>query len=139
MFNSPNKKPIASLATNPPTPTNIPTITPNAINPTKITPTTEPIKSNTKIQIIKATYGPPLGFSPNELTVRVGSPVRLEISATIDGRGCMSTIIIPGLDNRIQTLVKGQTNIFEFTPQTPGEYPITCAMGMSHRAVIIVQ
>ena len=90
-------------------------------------------------QVIKATYGPPLGFSPAELRVKAGEPVRLEITATINGRGCMNTVTIPGLDNRVQTLVKNKTNIFEFTPQTPGEYPITCAMGMTHGAVIIVQ
>lgn len=90
-------------------------------------------------QVIKATYGPPLGFSPTELIVKAGEPVRLEVTATINGRGCMNTVTIPGLDSSVQTLVKNETNIFEFTPQTPGEYPITCAMGMTHGAVIIVQ
>ena len=121
------------------------TVVTQAVKPTEITtgisPTDIPVKesnkSNSKIQIIKATYGSPFGFNPKELTVKVGSPVRLEVYASEDGRGCMSTIMVPGLDDKIQTLVKGQTNVFEFTPTTPGRYPITCAMGVPHGFLIV--
>lgn len=103
-----------------------------------VTNNVAPTISNAQTQVIKASYGPPLGFVPTQFTVKAGIPVRLEVAATENGRGCMGSITIPQLDARVQTFVKGQTNIFEFTPTTPGNFDITCAMGIPH-AIITVQ
>ncbi|MFA5828446.1 MAG: cupredoxin domain-containing protein [Candidatus Shapirobacteria bacterium] len=89
------------------------------------------------VQVVKATYGPPFGFVPIQMTVKAGQPVRLEVEATEDGRGCMGSITIPRLNNQIQSFKKGQVNVFEFTPQTPGTYPVTCAMGIPHGDIIV--
>lgn len=101
------------------------------------TPTQASSNENTAIQIIKATYGSPFGFNPTELTVKVGLPVRLEVYAAENGRGCMGSITIPAFTSEIQGFTKGQTDVFEFTPQTPGTYPITCAMGIPHGNIIV--
>lgn len=122
-FNPSPKTPAPSLASDPPssTPTPAPSLIPNPA-----------------AQIIKATYGPPLGFYPTTFTVKAGTPVRLEVTATADGRGCMGSIMIPKLaPNNIQFFAKGKTNIFEFAPQTPGEYPITCGMGIPHGFITV--
>jgi plastocyanin domain-containing protein len=55
-----------------------------------------------------------------------------------DGQGCMSTIMVPGLDNTPQLLEKGNKLTMEFTPVKTGEYKITCAMGVP-RGIIKVQ
>lgn len=97
-----------------------------------------PTLAPTPVQIIKATYGPPLGFVPTELTVKAGIPVRLEVYAAENGRGCMGSIMLPELlPGDIQWFTKGETDIFEFTPQTPGTYQITCAMGIPHGQIIV--
>ena len=63
-------------------------------------------------------------------TVSAGKPVTLEIDVKENGYGCMSTIMIPGLYERAEYLQKGKKIMMSFTPQTKGEYPITCAMGV---------
>lgn len=95
------------------------------------------LPTSTNIQVLTATFGPPLGFYPTEFTVKAGIPVRLEVYATENGRGCMGSITIPGLNNKIETFIKDQTNVFEFTPPAPGEYPIVCAMGIPHGFITV--
>jgi len=127
LFHSITKiQPVNSVPNNTPTPIPIP------VSPT---PTSTP---TSKAQIIKATYGPPFGFVPAELNVKAGIPVRLEVYAAENGRGCMGSIMLPELlPGNIQGFTKGQTNIFEFTPTTPGTYSITCAMGIPHGTIIV--
>lgn len=118
---------------NSPVPSIIPTETSPSITPTPTTP-----NPSSKTQIIKATYGSPLGFNPTELKVKSGTPVRLEVYATENGRGCMGSIMLPELlPDNIQGFTKDQTDIFEFIPQTPGTYQITCAMGIPHGQIIV--
>lgn len=132
----PTLTPTATTAPVTPTPTVSVPIT-KAPTPTSPTPTLITTKKESTIQIVKATYGPPFGFTPEEFKVKVGKPVRLEVYATENGRGCMGSIMIPDLAPVIQGFAKGQTNIFEFTPTIPGEYPITCAMGIPHGFIIV--
>ncbi len=87
------------------------------------------------VQIIKATYSE-AGFSPTRFVVKAGQPVRLEVKSEIDGFGCMGSLAIPDLSNDAQGFVKGRTNIIEVTPPSPGEYDITCAMGIPHGVIV---
>jgi plastocyanin domain-containing protein len=77
-------------------------------------------------------------ISPNTFTVESGQKVRLEINPTDSGSGCMSAIMIPGLWDKPEPLVKGKKIVMEFTPKHPGAYKITCAMGVQ-RGVINVR
>lgn len=86
-------------------------------------------------QQVKATYDDN-GFSPKRITVKAGQPVRMEVDAKVDGTGCMGSITIPGLSEDIQNFRKGKTNIFEVTPPSPGQYQITCAMGLPHGVIV---
>lgn len=82
------------------------------------------------VQILKATYTSLGDISPNKFTVKANQPVRFEIAAKDDGRGCMGSVTIPNLTKKVEVLTKGQTTTFEFTPNSTGTYNITCAMGV---------
>ncbi len=77
-------------------------------------------------------------IAPSSFTVKAGEKVRLEINPIDTASGCMSDIMIPGLVEKPQPLVKGKKVVMEFTPQKPGTYKITCAMGVQ-RGVIHVR
>jgi plastocyanin domain-containing protein len=77
-------------------------------------------------------------IAPNTFTVETGQKVRFEVNPTDTGSGCMSSIMIPGLWDKPQPLVKGKKIVMEFTPKHPGAYKITCAMGVQ-RGVINVK
>jgi len=88
-------------------------------------------------KVIKATYTN-FGFSPYQITVKKGEKVKLEIEVLVNEYGCMSTIMLPGIFEKPQTLTKGKTLIMEFTPKEVGVYQFTCAMGLPHKGEINV-
>ncbi|MEI6638225.1 MAG: hypothetical protein FDX02_04520 [Chlorobium sp.] len=77
-------------------------------------------------------------IAPSSFTVKAGEKVRLEVNPTDTATGCMSDIMVPGLVDKPQPLIKGKKVVMEFTPQKPGAYKITCAMGVP-RGVINVR
>ncbi len=90
-----------------------------------------------KVQVIKATYSVSEDVKPTKFTVKAGSPVRFDVEAKEDGRGCMGSIMIPGLDNNPQGFEKGKITTLAFTPTKPGSYTITCAMGVPRGTIIV--
>ncbi len=77
-------------------------------------------------------------YDPNQITVRVGVPVRWEI--TDQGTsGCTNAIIAPGLFNGEIRLSPGETSIKEFTVTKPGRYTFSCWMGMVEGIIEAVQ
>jgi len=90
-------------------------------------------------KLIKATYSLTKGLQPTQFILNTGQSVRFEVYAQDNGSGCMGSIMFPYLSNSIQGFVKGQTNVFEFTPDRPGEYQITCAMGIPHGTIEVKQ
>lgn len=87
-------------------------------------------------QVIKTIYTTDKDISPNAFTVRAGIPVRMEIEAKDDGYGCMGSIMVSRL-TKPELLEKGKTTVFTFTPTSPGEYPITCAMGVPRGKLVV--
>jgi plastocyanin domain-containing protein len=77
-------------------------------------------------------------INPKTFTVAAGQKVRFQVTPQDNGSGCMKDIMVPGLWNRPEMLVKGKPIVMEFTPQKPGTYKITCSMGDS-RGVITVK
>lgn len=99
----------------------------------------EPPEVAGNTQILKTTYlSGEKDIIPNIFEVDTGKPVQLLVDVEEDGFGCMSTMTIPGLDDKIELLEKGRQLAFNFTPTEKGEYYITCAMGVP-RGIIIVQ
>lgn len=90
------------------------------------------------VQVIKTAYTYDNDIQPNRFTVKVGSPARLEVEAKDDGSGCMGSITIPRLTDKIDLLKKGKTTVFEFTPENRGQYPITCAMGIPRGVINVI-
>ena len=100
--------------------------------------TNTPALNNGDVQLIKTSFTVSKDIQPNSFTVKAGKPVRFEIFANEDGVGCMSGIEVQTLFENPQRLVSGKTVVMEFTPTTPGDYLITCAMGIP-RGTIKVQ
>jgi len=86
------------------------------------------VQGNT--QVINATYTASNYLTPNALEVKAGTKVKLTINVKDNGNGCGTAIKIPGLYNNAQLLQAGNVISMEFTPTTPGNYNITCGMGM---------
>ncbi|OGK20689.1 hypothetical protein A3C23_05860 [Candidatus Roizmanbacteria bacterium RIFCSPHIGHO2_02_FULL_37_13b] len=89
------------------------------------------------LQVIKASYSVAEDVVPNKFTVKAGIPVRFDIEAKEDGQGCMGSIMIPNLDNTAQGFEKGKVTSLVFTPQKPGSYTITCAMGVPRGTILV--
>lgn len=70
----------------------------------------------------------PNGYIPNYVQIKVGVPVKLNLSST--GRlGCASQFRIPSL-GVVRNLGPNETVTVEFTPKEKGKIIGTCAMGM---------
>ncbi len=79
-------------------------------------------------QIVK-TDALAFGYEPNLIKVRVGIPVRWEIT-DLGTSGCTNAIVSRGLFEGQIDLVPGETSVAEFTPETAGKYKFSCWMGM---------
>ena len=66
---------------------------------------------------------------PNYIKVRLGTPVRWEITAA-NSLGCNNAIISNSLFDEPIPLTPGQVSIKEFTPTKAGKYTFSCSMGM---------
>ncbi len=77
-------------------------------------------------QVIRITqYGN--GYSPNNVTVKVGIPVKLLVNAT-NLYSCSASFVIPKFN--IFTGLKEGINEIEFTPTDTGPIKFSCSMGM---------
>jgi sulfite exporter TauE/SafE/copper chaperone CopZ len=88
--------------------------------------------------LLSTVYSDARDISPNNFTVKKGQKVRLEVYPVETSYGCMSTILVPGLWDRPEPIVKGKKIVMQFTPEKAGSYRITCAMGVP-RGVIVVK
>lgn len=91
---------------------------------------TEEVSSNLPPTTLATTFKLDSDISPSSFTAKVGQKTTLEVDVQEDGQGCMSTIMIPGLDDSPQYLKSGKKLTLTFTPKKAGTYQITCAMGV---------
>lgn len=101
---------------------------------TSSTQTDSQVTSNLPAQTIKAIYTKN-GLEPYSIPVKAGTKTTLKINVQADGQGCMSSMTIPGLDNKMYRVKKGNTLVFSFTAPK-GKHNITCSMGMLHGNLI---
>lgn len=78
----------------------------------------------------------PTSYSPNYIQVKMGVPVRLNLTAS-GGLGCTSFFRIPKL-GITKELAQGVTTPVEFTPQSPGRLTFTCSMGMYSGVIEVI-
>ncbi len=76
-------------------------------------------------------------LTPNDFTVKVGQPVEWTITADAPPAGCMASFNNYDLGISADETYPDPT-IIKFTPKSPGDYDITCPMGM-YRATIHVK
>jgi uncharacterized protein len=88
--------------------------------------------------ILKATYSVANDMQPANFSVKAGSQVRLEVAAEDNGAGCMGSLALPGLSDKVEVFRKGVTSVFTFTAQNPGEYTIACAMGVPRGTIKVI-
>lgn len=69
------------------------------------------------------------GLKPNEFTVAAGRPVEWTINSSSPPAGCMVAFVNPELGVYVDQNYPAPT-VVKFTPTTPGDYDITCPMGM---------
>jgi len=102
-----------------------------------ITPAAGEVATVGKTQVLNATYSVSTDVTPNRFTVKIGVPVRFEILAKENGQGCMGSIALPGLTEKVEGFLKDQSVVFEFTPTKAGTYPITCGMGVPRGEITV--
>lgn len=74
------------------------------------------------------------GYSPNNITVKKGVPVRIETNATADA-GCVRGVMIP--DFSINKALDVGEDSFTFTPDKTGTFPFSCQMKMSTGTITV--
>lgn len=77
------------------------------------------------------------GYTPSYFQVRVGVPVRWEITDT-GTSGCTNAVISRSLFAGSIPLTPGQVSVKEFTPSTVGRYKFSCWMGMVSGIIDVV-
>jgi sulfite exporter TauE/SafE/copper chaperone CopZ len=77
------------------------------------------------------------GDSPNYFKVKVGIPVKWEITGG-NSLGCNGAIISTNLFDGAVDLTPGQVAVKEFTPQTAGTFGFSCTMGMIRGTIEVV-
>lgn len=68
------------------------------------------------------------GYEPADITVRAGSPVRLTFT-TDNTYSCILATVLPTLGQQV-VLPQTGTEALDLGVLQPGDYPITCSMGM---------
>ena len=77
------------------------------------------------------------GYSPNYFKVKVGIPVRWEITDK-GTSGCTNAVISKNLFEGEIPLTPGKTSFKEFTPTKPGKFKFSCWMGMISGIIEVV-
>lgn len=91
--------------------------------------------ANSEPAILKTTYTDANDIAPSTFVAKVGQKTTLEVDVRDDGWGCMSTIMIIGLDEKPQYLKAGKKLRLTFTPKKAGTYEIACAMGVPRGSI----
>ena len=89
--------------------------------------------------ILNTTYYLRGDISPSTFTAKVGQKTTLVVDVKDNGQGCMSTIMIIGLDDTPQYLKKGKKLELTFTATEPGRYTIACAMGIPRGSITVTE
>lgn len=76
------------------------------------------------------------GYSPDRITVRQGTPVRLRFRREEDS-ACTDRVVMPAFGINRELPAFAETAV-DFTPQQVGDYDFACGMNMVHGTVSVV-
>ncbi len=97
----------------------------------------EEIEPSKYVRVLTTTFHVRTDITPNVFTTKIGQKTILSVDVKENGEGCMSTIMIIGLDDKPQYLAKGKKIELTFTPEKPGKYTIACAMGVARGSITV--
>lgn len=95
--------------------------------------------STDEVAILNTTYRLRGDISPSTFRAKVGQKTTLLVDVKDNGQGCMSTIMIIGLNDTPQYLKKGKKLELTFTATEPGSYTIACAMGVPRGTITVTE
>jgi plastocyanin domain-containing protein len=75
------------------------------------------------------------GYTPSEVHVAAGRPVRLEFFRN-ETNPCTEELVLPAFGVRTWLAPHAATPV-EFTPAVPGTYDFSCGMGMVHGQLVV--
>jgi plastocyanin domain-containing protein len=75
------------------------------------------------------------GYTPDVVVVQHGKPVRLNFRRE-ETASCSEMVLFPDF-NKSAKLPTGEVVAVEFLPETPGEYPFACQMGMFRGTLVV--
>lgn len=71
-------------------------------------------------------------LTPSNLNLKSWKTYKIVINSKTTVGGCMSTILIPWLDENVQYVRNGAQIVFDISPKSSWQYPFTCAMWVPH-------
>ena len=80
-----------------------------------------------------------LALVPGTINLTVGGNYELIVTPTDNGKWCMVTQTIPGLDRNVYTIVKWQPIVYKFTNIKTGTYNVVCWTMWMYQWKIVVQ
>lgn len=86
--------------------------------------------SDWDIETVKLSYTS--SWLSGNISAKVWKKYKIVIDVKDTISGCMSTILIPGLDENTQSLNAWSQVVFNITPTQSWQFPITCAMWRPH-------
>lgn len=76
-------------------------------------------------------------LQPSNLNLKAGKNYKLVIDAKVSEGWCMSTMMVPGLDENVQYIQAWTQIVFNISPKSAWQYPITCAMWVPHGYILV--
>ncbi len=76
---------------------------------------------------------------PQEIVLKKGKNYQVVITPDQDGRGCMSTQVIPKIKSQVSYVKAGQDIVYNFNNPLPGKYEIVCASMWMLQGIIVVK
>lgn len=114
----------------------LPTITIGGGSTSAVGAKAETVTENGKqIQILRMTEERS-GYSPNQLVVKKGIPVRWIVTANYP-YSCAASLVVPDL--KLAGQLKQGENVIEFTPTDVGTIQFSCSMGMYRGTIQVIE
>lgn len=107
--------------------------------PTSVSSVSEKSSTTGDSVVLNTTYKQGSDISPSKFTAKVGQKTTLSVDVRDNGSGCMSTIMIIGLNDTPQYLQKGKIITLDFVATQPGTYTIACAMGIPRGSITVTE